>query len=335
MAKGQGKSFMSTGSLSRLKDGLTIVLILALLLGGVGIWAGWLTMPNFSMSSASASNGATIISGTGTGTNTQNVCPFPVSQTLYTNKANADQHQTAVTTTDYIFSDPDKGIQVSNLTMQNGKYTVMSNATSGYFAAKSTIATGCDANPTLQQYLKAADTSITMTTYNVGGRTANTAAANQSVGLGGSASMSVELTPSAQYKHLSGEINKYSVWFNATYSQNWSAGDFSVTSIDGTPCKPTTQRNPTAMTGNVLIGFDCTGDFSGMDQNIYKMPFTVKASATINPGEGDIMSICVAGWDHYISKATTGFNGGNIMDGAVLNDGTVLHALQCATIYPS
>jgi len=78
------------------------------------------------------------------------------------------------------------------------------------------------------------DSSLTLKVYNSDGRTANSLAANQTIGQGSQATVEVDMTPSALYTHIGGPSNaanggQFAILLNATNATNWDASKLAAT----------------------------------------------------------------------------------------------------------
>ena len=260
------------------------------------------------------------------------VCTDPLSsaQTLQFGSYNYDKPGTAVSTSEYVYTNPESGtLNPGNFTTQPGRTYTVYTVVSSYFAGKTKITTGCnEVSPSVVVLTKAVDTSITDAVINSDGLTANTAAANQSLVAASTASFKVRLTPSALYKHLSGAENKFSVYFNATSAQNFSSDGFNLVSFDGSTCARTQKAYPNDLGGQVVVGFDCTGDFSGTDVNYRELLMTIKGSSVLAASSPMVSSISYVGWDYFQNTIS-----GALESGPTKNDGSAIQTLQVATLY--
>ena len=272
------------------------------------------------------------VGGTPPAGSTGGVCTIPLSsaQTLQAGAYDADKPGTSqAPTAQFVYLNAAAGqLNPGNFTTQPGKAYTYYATKANVFAAKQDFTTPCnEVSPTITALMKTVDTSITESVINSKGLTENTAVANETLIASGTATVHVRLTPSALYKHLSGATNQYSVYINATNATDWDTSGFSLVGIDGQNCNRASKPNPSAITkGQVLVGFDCTGDFSGTSNTYREMALTVKsgslATMTYQP-----ITFNYVGWDYYTNTIT-----GALETGPVKNDGTAIQALQNVAI---
>lgn len=237
-----------------------------------------------------------------------------------------------------LYADTVKGVLAPSNTVTNpGQgYAALVNKT-GYFGAVIPFTTPCtSAGPQYAGVQKAVDTSISMSVYNSDHRTANSVAANQTVGASNTASIELDLAPSAIHKHLGGAPNnQFTVYFNASNTTNWDPSSMSGISTDGFAncAQNTAATTPSAMGGVLVASWTCTGDFTGKDTNTYKINVPIAGSASYSTA-GTVGSLCVVGNDYYANSVANSLGAANaVLSGPVKNTGAAIQSLQCVPVY--
>lgn len=254
------------------------------------------------------------------------------TQTLSVASYDADKPGTGVSSSYTYYLNPSTGALSpgGNVTNPGTTYTVMGNVT-GYFADIGSVTTGNLPSPSLTLTQKAVDTAVSLSVYNTNGVTANTEAANLTIGSAGSGTAQIQTAQSAAYKHLSGKSNKFAVYVNATNVTDWNPAQMSIV-WDNTACTALGQSGlsnvatPSALKQVLVYAAVCNGDFLPNDGSPHKLSVKFVAASGTNPVDQDA-SVCLAGVDYY--QDTTN---GAVGEGAVKDSGAAIQTLQCATV---
>lgn len=219
-------------------------------------------------------------------------------------------------------------------TQPGGSYTIYANGTATNFAALVPFTPGCVVTNPVSGTAKTYDQSITFQVWQQDGNqngegSSSTSRTNASITAGSTYNFEWRGVPSALYKHLAGPTGKYAVWINTTNVTSWDTSGFSIRGIDGSACVPSSAPTPadSRVAGYVIYRAICSGDFSGVDGNTYKVAqITVKAASGTASGAA-YLGFWVAPVDYYRNSVS-----GAVASGEVDDLGRSIHSLQVTNV---
>jgi len=306
------------------KDLMFALIGLAVLVGAGGFVIFMLiTAPQTGGVPAGYVGGTTPITGV-----PQGACVLSTQQTLGIASYDADQPGTSTPgATFVVYNNPTTGElnPGDDDTTPGETYTVYAEA-ANYFAALKPITTTCIAGPPVSLKQKAVDTAVVATVFNSDGVSPNTGG-SQTVGVGGTAQVYVNMVQSANYLHLGGVDDRFVVYLSGDDITEWQPNQMSMI-FDSKTCTPLAQSDvqkaqPTTLSGSYLIyAAVCSGDFAPQDGNIHKLAIRLQASPGGAPGT-QTLDVDFGGVDYYPNSIT-----GVIEKGAADDTGTEVQALQ-------
>jgi hypothetical protein len=307
--------------------GFWILLIAAVVYGGYTAYEnGWVKF-----------DGAQMNTGSIAGAPDSGVCTqaLSASQTPSIQTYDADTNA-AITPTVTLYIDPAKGQLNPSTTVTSPGHGYVALATkASYTSALIPFKTACnEATPMIPGTQKALDTSVSGTFYNVGGRTANTAAANQTLTASSPVTISLELTPSAVKKHIAnGPNTQFAIFMNDTTATNWDTSGFAANLYGGIngwsgSCQQYTGVMPSQVGGVVVYGWICNGDFDGKSMGPYGISLTIKPSASYSASNKNI-GFAIIPVDYYKVQTTGALGPANsVAVGPVYDNSTAIATPQ-------